>query len=202
MSKRVLRNSVGIILILTGLFLFFLKPLGNLTGFAINETIQQIQGIWLYAFGLGLMIIGFILLSYQTGFDYSKREQKLKEILEERYDRLSEADKIANNKSYRKHLEKIQRQEKEIDTGETSDGGYRIIRTKRFMRDIRRHDPDIIQRAIEKIGTGLANEERLKGRDDWSIRTTQAGRIIFDRDEGTKTAKLKRYTPSHEYDRV
>jgi len=57
----------------------------------------------------------------------------------------------------------------------------KVISSKRFERSIRRQPKEEIDRALEKLGTGLANEEYLKYSDKWSIRVSKGGRILYDR---------------------
>ena len=56
------RKLFGLILIIAGLFLFALNPLANLMGFAIAENISYANGLWIYALGLAMIILGFILV--------------------------------------------------------------------------------------------------------------------------------------------
>lgn len=57
------RRIFGYFLIILGLIVFFIKPLGNLTGFAITENISIIERAWFYIMGLVLMTSGIILTS-------------------------------------------------------------------------------------------------------------------------------------------
>lgn len=85
-----------------------------------------------------------------------------------------------------------------------SDGGVRIIRSKRFNRSIRQlapKDKKIIERAIRKIGTGCGNEEKLR-RGGYGIKATKGGRVIFDYNENKSNAELQNYTPQHKYERL
>ncbi len=75
-----------------------------------------------------------------------------------------------------------------------------IIRTKRFDKAIRRTDPKIISRAIEKIGTGLADEKHFHGYagGGYQIRTDKGGRIHYQIDNNRRVI-LTDYKPSSEH---
>ena len=62
-----------------------------------------------------------------------------------------------------------------------------------FKKDIKKHPQKYIQNAIDKIGTGLGNEERLKHLKMWSIRTSKGGRILYEKEKDTAT--LVGYNP-------
>lgn len=79
MKKRV----DGLVLIAAGLIIFFLNPISNLTGFTIGESIASAAGVWLYVFGLAMMIGGILVINL-GGVVSSSRSQisKLQKILE------------------------------------------------------------------------------------------------------------------------
>lgn len=82
-----------------------------------------------------------------------------------------------------------------------SERGLRtIIRTKNFEKAIKGHNMEEIERAVSKIGTGLGREEKLKREEDYSIRTSKGGRIIY-RYANQHIVELKDYTPAHDYKR-
>jgi Txe/YoeB family toxin of Txe-Axe toxin-antitoxin module len=81
--------------------------------------------------------------------------------------------------------------------GGGGDGLVKIISTKRFEKSIKRQPKDDIERALEKLGTGLANEEFLKYEDKWSIRVNKGARILYDRNP--KEITLYEYVPSSEH---
>jgi len=65
---------IGASLILLGLSIFFLKPLSGITGFTISENISQVAGIWIYALGLCMMILG-IEIFIAGGLEKSTRDE-------------------------------------------------------------------------------------------------------------------------------
>lgn len=81
--------------------------------------------------------------------------------------------------------------------GGRGDGLVRIISTKRFEKSIKRQPKEDIERALNKLGTGLANEEFLKYEDKWSIRVNKGARILYDRTPNEIT--LYEYVPSSEH---
>jgi len=85
MKKRSLRKVFGLVLILAGLIIFFLKPLVSLTGFAIaekiTENISSSLGLWVYALGLGLILCGTIILMAGREDFFMGSESKLREIV-------------------------------------------------------------------------------------------------------------------------
>ena len=56
------RKVLGLSLIVAGLIFFFLKPIGNMTGFVIANNLVSVGGIWLYFLGLSMMISGLVLI--------------------------------------------------------------------------------------------------------------------------------------------
>jgi len=74
----------------------------------------------------------------------------------------------------------------------------RIIRSDRFERSIKRQPKDIIEKAIQKIGTGLANEEWLKHMHKYSIRASKGARILYDK-RADGTVVLEEYLPAGEH---
>jgi len=204
------KRALGYALIILGVVVIFLKPITGITGMVISsEALSLLSDAWFLFIGI-VMIFAGIIISYSSKEEriieasqrYGAAESKLKKILGSKFYDIKPDERTSYVKSYRRHLDRVGDTEEEISTGETTEAGYSIIRTKKFNRAVKKHDPDLIQRAIDKIGTGLGKEEPLTGREDWSIRTTGGGRIIFDKDEGKKTVKLKNYTSSHKYDRV
>ena len=75
----------------------------------------------------------------------------------------------------------------------------KIIRTMRFDKAVKGHNPKEIQNAIDKIGTGAGREHKLHDSSEYEIRTTKGGRIIFLYDDSRRTATLTRYDPKHKY---
>lgn len=75
-----------------------------------------------------------------------------------------------------------------------------IERTKKFEKEIKRVDLRAVERAIEKIGTGLAREKPLHKYygGGYSIRIDKGGRIFYDmRPDGSII--LTRYKASSEH---
>ncbi len=135
------------------------------------------------AIGIAFIVVGAILVSYTESEAYQARESKLRQIVgESRYEHLSEKDKIAYNKSYRRHIEAEERRrhksQREILSPEK--GVLDIKRTNHFNRVIRGYNERSLDRAIKKIGTGMGKEEKLDD-GDWSIRVSKGDRIIYDR---------------------
>jgi plasmid maintenance system killer protein len=83
---------------------------------------------------------------------------------------------------------------------EVSEGGVKLIPTKKFLKAIKAHDKGRINNALARIGTGSKDEEKLKGRDDYSIRAGGGERVIFEY-RGKEEAVLKDYHPDHDYDK-
>jgi len=73
------------------------------------------------------------------------------------------------------------------------EGKLEIIKTEAFEKAIKKHNLKPIQRAIEKIGTGLGKEEHLKYLKGKSIRTSRDGRILYERVGNVVT--LNNYLP-------
>jgi len=84
---------------------------------------------------------------------------------------------------------------------EDLEGKVRIIKTRRFEKAIRGHNIKAINRAITRIGTGLGKEEKLVGREDYSIRAGEGKRVIFEYNGDHKIATLTDYTSTHDYKR-
>ena len=76
----------------------------------------------------------------------------------------------------------------------------RLVRTSRFDRAVKGHDMKRIQKAIDKIGTGLGKEEKLAKTGDYSVRESGGGRVIFSYDDTRTVVTLKNYTPEHRYE--
>jgi len=70
-----------------------------------------------------------------------------------------------------------------------------IVITSSFQNSIKKHKSELkrIEDAIDKIGTGLGNEEFLKHEKVWSIRTSHGGRVTYDRT--SDKAILQKYLP-------
>jgi Txe/YoeB family toxin of Txe-Axe toxin-antitoxin module len=81
--------------------------------------------------------------------------------------------------------------------GGGGNGLVKIIRTERFEKSIKKQSKEDIERALKKLGTGLANEERLKYEDKWSIRVNKGARTLYDRTPDEIT--LYEYVPSSEH---
>ncbi len=75
-----------------------------------------------------------------------------------------------------------------------------IIYSDRFRREIKRVDPRILRRAIEKIGKGLADEKHLHeyAGGGYQIRTDKGGRIHYKRTYSGEII-LTDYVPSSEH---
>ena len=73
-----------------------------------------------------------------------------------------------------------------------------VIRTKRFEKAIRGHNPQEIQRALDKIGTSLGHEKKLSHLPGYSIKTSKGGRIMYEKDSGD-VVRVTDYTPDHHY---
>jgi|SRR3989344_5363328 len=82
-------------------------------------------------------------------------------------------------------------------TSTEAQGLEKVIRTKRFERSIRRHDLKKIDRAIEKLGTGLGNEHPLvgEGKGLYAMSVSKGGRIVFEKRDGQYI--LQYYDPQH-----
>jgi hypothetical protein len=70
-----------------------------------------------------------------------------------------------------------------------------MVKTRKFEKATRKHNPKEIRKALAKIGTGLAGEEYLRHEKVWSVRTSKGGRITYERDG--KEIKLLDYFPQH-----
>ncbi len=78
-----------------------------------------------------------------------------------------------------------------------------IIRSKTFRKSLKKHksELDAINRAVEKIGTGLGKEHPLKGyKSKYSIKASKGGRIVFDKYKGDII--LDRYISDHDYKKL
>jgi len=98
---------LGIIFLILGVF-FLINSFSGITGFVIVEDFGRgISGI----LGVVFVLVGILLFSAGNyGQEaYRKRESKLREILGEKFEQLSDTLKIAYNKSYRRYLEKMMR---------------------------------------------------------------------------------------------
>lgn len=87
------------------------------------------------------------------------------------------------------------------DLENMSASGIRIEQTRRFTKDIIKHDLSKINEAIRKIGTGAGHEHRLKG-GGYSISTSKGGRIVFDYDSSRTRATLESYDEGHNYNKM
>jgi len=84
-----------------------------------------------------------------------------------------------------------------------TEGGLTVIKTDRFLKVVRRHDPKIINRAILKIGSGKGGEERVvTAKEDFSIKGGKGARVIFSYPRGGESVLLKDYLPQHEYEEL
>lgn len=194
MKKRMLR-LFGLILSVIGILIILVNSAMSVTGAVILDSFA---GQSVSILGLVCIIMGIILLSFSESSSYETRESKLRQILgDKRYESLSEKDKIAVNKAYRRHEELEDRRENYAQSQLERSSNVHVIRTEHFERAIRNHDPDIIQKAIDKIGTGKGKEEKLSNGAGYSVRVTKGGRIIFDKIGGK--IELLDYLPKHEY---
>lgn len=193
-------NKFGIFLILIGIF-FLLNASSSITGLIIAEEISAGASSIL---GIVFIAVGIALFSYREGESYEIRESKLRSILGNyRYEKLSEKDRIAYNKAYRRHLEAEERREyknRNSSSDHATENHLHVVRTDQFERATRGHDEGAIERAINKIGTGLGKEEKLKHLPGHSIRVSKGGRIIYDKKKDG-TIELRDYLPSHNYAR-
>jgi Txe/YoeB family toxin of Txe-Axe toxin-antitoxin module len=88
-----------------------------------------------------------------------------------------------------------------VSLEERTGSGLTVTATDRFVRSVKGHDIKKINKAIQKIGIGKGNEERLKAdRDEYSIRVGGGDRIVYHKQEGNAVV-LDAYLPAHEYDR-
>lgn len=71
-----------------------------------------------------------------------------------------------------------------------------IVKTHAFAKAAKKHDPKPIYAALEKIGTGLGNEEKLRS-GGYSIKTSKGGRVVYNR-KG-EDYELIDFTPDHKY---
>jgi hypothetical protein len=71
-----------------------------------------------------------------------------------------------------------------------------IVKTHAFSKATKKQDPAIIYAAIQKIGTGLGREEKLKS-GGYSIRTSKGGRIVYNK-KGNDY-ELVDFTHDHKY---
>ena len=176
-----------------GIVLFLLNSAFNITGAVILEGFSD---RYFSILGLIFIALGFVITSFTESEEYESRESKLKNMIGERkYDRLSEYEKHAYNKAYRRSMEKrnIGGRQGHSELEKKSD--FEIIRTKHFERAVRNYDPDLIQKAIEKIGTGKGREKKLKKDIGYSVRTSKGDRLVFRR-EGNKIV-LTDYVVDH-----
>lgn len=197
MSKR-LGWALGVILIAIGSF-FVINSSSYLTGFTIIEQIDERTSS---IFGTALLVLGIAILSYTGNVEYVERESRLKSILGEKYYTLSEREKEAYNKAYRRHSEAEERRNtaKTEDSNMNEANDMHIIRTEHFEKAIRGHDEEAIERAIRKIGSGLGKQEKLKHLSGHAIRVSRGGRIRYEY-RGSNTVELLDYLPDHKYSR-
>lgn len=71
-----------------------------------------------------------------------------------------------------------------------------IVKTHAFAKAIKKHDLKPIYAALEKIGTGLGSEEKLRS-GGYSIRTGKGGRVIYNK--RGEEYELVDFTPDHKY---
>jgi hypothetical protein len=57
------RKIFGWIILAIGFFVFFASPISSLTGLVIAENITSSLGVWVYALGLVMMIVGSLMIS-------------------------------------------------------------------------------------------------------------------------------------------
>lgn len=169
----------------------------GITGAVISETAgSRVISIT----GLAFMVIGLIILSLNEQYIYHDRESRLRDIIgHHKYDSLSKEDRKAANNTYRRHEELEGKRSAYETSREKSLENLDVIRTEHFERAVRNHNPELIQRAIEKIGTGKGKEEKLTNGSGYSVRVSKGGRIIFGK-KGRKIELLD-YLPNHEYTR-
>jgi len=77
----------------------------------------------------------------------------------------------------------------------------RIIRDPSFDKSIKKYKGEeliAIEDAIQKIGTGLGHEEKLRHLPGYAIRVTKGGRIRYERDP-SGNIHLRFYEPAHQY---
>jgi len=77
-------------------------------------------------------------------------------------------------------------------------GRIKIVETNHFQRAAKKH-LEQARKAAEKIGTGKGKEEKLKGREGYSIRAPSGDRVIFVYDKTRATATLTDYVIDDNY---
>lgn len=85
-----------------------------------------------------------------------------------------------------------------------SEAGVVLNVTKPFEKAIKRYDIERIDNALRKIGTGLGDEESLRGelKGSFSIHAGKGERVIFTYGNHHKEATLINYLPDHEYKKL
>ena len=70
-------------------------------------------------------------------------------------------------------------------SSQKSEGGLekeiKITKSKKFIKSIKNHPKEEIDRVLKKIGTGLADEKYLKYRNAWSLRVSKGARILYEK---------------------
>ena|SRR3989338_1043177 len=144
--------------------------------------------------GIIFLFAGAVLYNYSQE-EYNARDAYLKSAVGGRYEELSERDKVALNKAYRRHSVQDSKRQAEGKMGGLID----VVRTETFEKAINGHPIKRIDAAIEKLREGKGKRERLSHISGNSIRTSKGGRIIYEERNGT--IFLMNYTPDHKYGR-
>ena len=82
-----------------------------------------------------------------------------------------------------------------------SDAGVTLESTDRFTKAIKKHDIIRINAALRNIGTGKGDEHKLST-GEYSISSSESGRVVFAYDSSHSTATLKNYDEGHDYKKM
>lgn len=197
MGYKSARTLISAIICIIGL-IFVLHGFSGITGYIILGKLENRISSFL---GSVLIIGSIIIFSYDDLIAYIQRAHYLRNALgKESYDALSKEEQDRINKSYRRHNEKEARREE--STASPQQGLVQIVRTEHFDKAVERHNPKIIERAIEKLRVGKGKTEWLKYIKRHSIRVTNSGRITYDVADHGRKIILRDYTPDHKYERT
>lgn len=198
----VIRRWIGISLQIGGALLL-LNAGQRITGFVVAESVSVSLSGFL---GLVLLLggIGLTMWHHQA---YDSYEPAVRRAMgASRYEPLPESDQRATLKAYRRHENKLEKtahyQARQAAKQAPLPAPYELIRTERFEKAIKRHDPAKIARALEKLtAQGARNLDRmhvgpLKGLS--RIKVDATARIIYHEKPGNKIELLD-YTSDHDY---
>ena len=188
---------IGISLQLVGVVLLVNAGQG-ITGFVVAESLSvSVSGF----LGLVLLLggIGLTLLQHRT---YDSYEPQVRRAMgASRYEPLPESDQRATLKAYRRHENKLEKtaqyQARQATKNALLPAPYELIRTERFEKAIKRHDPAKIERALAKLQNDGGKQEKLKHLDGHSLRVTKGERLLFEKKD--KRIILTDYVTSHDY---